>query len=155
SWFADMSASVRPGLTVRTQDPANGRAGPVPIDDRPASPPAVRVAATPRLAKDQWLLLGFAIWSVGFMTFATRLAWSWRRIRALLARIDFAVSRDVESQKESLRRELGIHRRVRIATHPEIAAPMCVGLFRPVILWPIAENCPMSSREQRASLTHE
>ena len=32
---------------------------------------------------------------------------------------------------------------------------MCVGLLRPVILWPTPENCPMSPGERLASLTHE
>ncbi len=73
----------------------------------------------------------------------------------MLADLDFAVSKDLEDEKEHVRRELGIHRRVRIGIHPEIVAPMCVGLFRPVVLWPGVENCPMNPRERRASLVHE
>ena len=73
----------------------------------------------------------------------------------MLARLDFAVPRELEDRKGDVRHELGIHRRVRIGIHPDIVAPMCVGLLRPVILWPTSENCPMNPRQRLASLTHE
>ncbi len=37
----------------------------------------------------------------------------------------------------------------------DLRTPLCVGLLRPVILWPTPENCPMSPCERLASLTHE
>ena len=99
--------------------------------------------------------LAAGIWAAGFLLFAARLAWSAWRIRSLLAGAGPVVPAGLDAELESSRRELGIRRRVRIAVHPDIAAPMCVGLLRPVILWPTPENCPMTRRERLASLTHE
>ena len=48
----------------------------------------------------------------------------------------------LDAELETSRHELGIRRRVRIAVHPDIAAPMCVGLLRPVILWPTPGELP-------------
>jgi hypothetical protein len=93
--------------------------------------------------------------AAGFLLFAARLGWSALRIRSLLARADAVVPAGLEAELEASRRELGIRRRVRIAVHPGIAAPMCVGLLRPVVLWPTLENCPMSPRQRLASLVHE
>jgi beta-lactamase regulating signal transducer with metallopeptidase domain len=155
SWFADMAPSIRPVEPARTGDAQRLEAISSSLDERPATQKA-RPGATSLLPPgDRWLLLGLGLWSVGCLIFAARLAWSGLRIRALLARVDFAVPNDLVAQKERMRRELGIRRLVRIGIHPEIVAPMCVGLFRPVILWPGAENCPMRPGEQRASLAHE
>ncbi len=155
SWFADTIPSVRPVESPGKDDPPRLEESSLSIEERLATPTTVRAGVTPWPAGDRWLLLSLGLWSVGFMVFATRLVWSGVRIRAMLANLDFAVPRDLEDQKERVRRELGIQRRIRIGIHPEIVAPMCVGLFRPVILWPSAENCPMRPREQRASLAHE
>jgi beta-lactamase regulating signal transducer with metallopeptidase domain/peroxiredoxin len=154
SWFADRTPDFRPVELPGMDEPAWLDRAPSSIDGRPATSPTVPAAA-PGSAGDRWLWLGLGLWSAGFLAFAARLAWSGWRVRALLARLDFAVSGDLEDQKERVRRELGIRRRVRIGTHPEIAAPLCVGWFRPVILWPVDANCPMTPRERRASLVHE
>ena len=60
-----------------------------------------------------------------------------------------------EDELHRIRRALGLRRPVRLAVHPEITAPMCVGLLRPVILLPTEENCPMTPGQRRASLAHE
>ena len=62
---------------------------------------------------------------------------------------------DLEGDLQMIRRELGIGRKARIAIHPDIMAPLCVGLLRPTIIWPTANNCPMNRGQRLASLTHE
>jgi beta-lactamase regulating signal transducer with metallopeptidase domain/peroxiredoxin len=154
SWFADLPASVRPELMARSADPEDPRVASASRDGQPASTP-VAPADVPQPARDRWLTLALGVWFAGFLAFGARLIRSGLRIGATLARLDLVVPGELEIEKEQIRHELGIRRRVRIATHPEIAAPMCVGLLRPVVLWPSSENCPMNPRQRLASLTHE
>ncbi len=101
------------------------------------------------------MLLALGAWFAGFLAFGSRLIGSSLRIRMMLASLDFAIPTDLEDGKENVRRDQGIRRPVRIGIHPDIVAPMCVGLFRPIILWPTSENCPMNPGQRLASLTHE
>src|SRR5262249_36165177 len=89
------------------------------------------------------------------LLFVARLARSALCIRSLLAGASSITPTWLGSELEASRRELGIRRRVRVVVHPDIGAPMCVGLLRPVILWPAPANCPMGPRHRLASLTHE
>jgi beta-lactamase regulating signal transducer with metallopeptidase domain len=155
SWFDGPSSSVPPALFAN-----RGGVAADPVDAGSISGPArssalPRTKAEPASPPDRWLSLAAGIWAAGFSLFAVRLIWSARRIRFLLSGVQPIVPAALLSELESARRELGIRRRVRVAVHPEIAAPMCVGLLRPVVLWPTSENCPMSPRERLASLIHE
>jgi len=154
SWFEGISAfdGPRPLATTLERRP----------DRLPSYGPAnasevgsVRRATVHRSAEDRWLLIAVVVWSVGFLAFAGRLVRSAIQVRALLARVDRSVPAGLMAELETLRVELAVRRRVRLAIEPELAAPMCVGLLRPIILWPTPENCPMNPQQQRASLSHE
>ncbi len=154
SWFDDQPTSFRPKSDPVTESHRADHAESVLPSVR-AGPPISRVDP-PRMASvDHWLTMTVGIWGAGFLIFAARLFWSALRIRLLLARLEPIVPEGLESELESARSALSIARHVRVGAHPEIAAPACFGLLRPVILWPTQENCPMSPRERLASLTHE
>jgi beta-lactamase regulating signal transducer with metallopeptidase domain len=155
SWFDGETSPFRPeSALIRPEDAIDrGDTGPTPEPARSVA--LARTASDPPRRSVRWLFLAAGVWVAGFSLFAARLVWSARRIRALLAGAETNGPPELRSELEAARRELGIRRRVRIAVHPGIAAPMCVGLLRPVILWPSPENCPMSPRERLASLTHE
>ncbi len=154
SWFADIPARVRPGLVARTANPEGFRDESVSRDERLSATAPIQTK-TPPNAGDRWLPLALGAWLAGFLVFGARLIGSSLRIRTMRASLEFAVPKDLEDRKENVRRDLGIRRQVRIGIHPEIVAPMCVGLFRPTILWPTSENCPMNPGQRLASLTHE
>ena len=154
SWFDDQPMSFRPESVAASEDRLAGPAESVLLSGR-AEPPSSRVEQPQGPAVDRWLMIALGIWGAGFLLFAARLCWSALRIQSLLATLEPIAAEGLETELESARLALGITRRVRVGTHPEIAAPMCVGLHRPVILWPTQENCPMNTCERLASLTHE
>jgi beta-lactamase regulating signal transducer with metallopeptidase domain len=157
SWFDGLPASARLE-PVKTPDqrreprPGSGASSPVSsvADISPMASPV-----KPRSAPGGWLLAAFAVWGVGVAAFAIRLIRAARRLSAMRAELDRHVPDDLEADLQTIRRELGIGRKIRIAIHPDVMAPMCVGLFRPTIFWPRTENCPMSPGQRLASLTHE
>jgi beta-lactamase regulating signal transducer with metallopeptidase domain/peroxiredoxin len=154
SWFADQPTSFRAELVTTFEDRSADRADSAWPSGR-AEPISPKNNPRHRPLTDRWLLIALGVWAAGFLFFAARLCWSAVLIRTLLSKLEPTVPEQLDSELESSCRKLGIRRRVRVGTHPEIAAPMCVGLLRPVILWPTPENCPMSPRERLASLTHE
>jgi beta-lactamase regulating signal transducer with metallopeptidase domain len=154
SWFDDQPISFRQESVTAREERLAARAESVLLDDR-TEPPSSRVDPPQTPVVDRWLMIAVGIWGAGFLIFAARLLWSAWRIRSLLAGLEPTAPEGLETELESVRRALSIGRRVRVGTHPEIAAPLCVGLLRPVILWPTQENCPMSPSERLASLTHE
>lgn len=105
--------------------------------------------------EDRWLAIAMMAWAAGSSGFAARLIWAAVRVRALVAESTASVPPEREDEMQSIRRALGLRRPVRLAVHPGIRAPMCVGLLRPVILLPTEENCPMTPGQRRASLAHE
>jgi beta-lactamase regulating signal transducer with metallopeptidase domain len=154
SWFDHQPTSFRPQTVVAGEDRLADRAESDLLSGR-AEPPLPEVERPQRRSVDRWLMIPLGIWGAGFLIFAARLFWSARRIQALLAGLEPITADGLETELESARRALRIGRPVRLGTHPEIAAPMCVGLLHPVILWPTHENCPMSPSQRLASLTHE
>lgn len=153
SWFEGISAVVPrdvPDASPGVERPAPGPSK-APVGRTLETPPADRLAGS----SDRWLSIALAVWAAGFLVFAARLAWAAARVRVLLAQSTAIVPAGLAAELESTRRALGLCRAVRVVVHPEIDAPMCVGLFRPVVLWPTEENCPMTSTQRRASLTHE
>jgi beta-lactamase regulating signal transducer with metallopeptidase domain len=151
SWFDDQPTSFRPESVPAEKE---GQAESVLLDNRTA-PSSSRLDPSPIPVADRWLMLAVGIWGAGFLIFAARLLWSAVRIRSLLSGLEPTAPEGLATELESVRQGLSIGRRVRLGTHPEIRAPLCVGLLRPVILWPTEENCPMNPCERLASLTHE
>ncbi len=155
SWFEDLPRAPKPVLSSRQENPSNDDPIKTAMHDRTIQSPALPVGSAPHAAGDRWPTLGVILWLAGFLVFAARLIGSAFRVRAMLASLDLAVSDDLNRHMDRIRTDLGIRRRVRIASHSDLLAPMCMGLLRPMILWPRAENCPMNPRQQLASLTHE
>jgi beta-lactamase regulating signal transducer with metallopeptidase domain len=155
SWFDGMPASAGP-RKLATIDERGPDHFPANAPTTGARQTVTALTAEPqRSAGELWLLIALLVWAAGVAMYIVRLARSVIQVRVLVARLNWSVPLELTAELETLRAELGIRRGVRLAIQPEIAAPMCVGLIRPIILWPAAENCPMSLRQQRASLTHE
>jgi len=153
SWFEGLSAVVPQDASVLPRSLERPTRGPETESERrvPESDERARRAGT----NDRWPSIFLAIWAAGFVIFAVRLVGAVYRVRGLLARSTPASFVGLESELESIRHVLGLRRRVRVVVHPDMNVPMCVGLFRPTILWPTEENCPMTPSQRRASLTHE
>jgi beta-lactamase regulating signal transducer with metallopeptidase domain len=155
SWFDELPSSagprpldtnVRP-VADRSLTDASTKLSRQRVFNRPAEPY--------KTAGNRWLLIALSIWAAGVALFTARLIWSAIQVRALLTRLDRSAPSQLEAELEKLRIELGVRRRVRLAIHPEIAAPLCLGLLRPIIVWPTPANCPMSRQQELAGLTHE
>ena len=132
-----------------------------PAPPGPASPPGARAQGSEVRREGRawdrngrWIAMALVAWVVGFGVFAIRIGWAWLRVRALLRAGTTAAQPELVSELELAREALGLRRRVRVVVHPEIQAPMCVGLLWPTI-WPAAANCPMTPTQRRTSLTHE
>jgi hypothetical protein len=154
-WFVDSPFTVQPERVIARDPKAEVQLRSVSPTVRFKPATAVQAGTAPRPPDEGWPTLALQVWLVGFAIFGWRLVWSGLRIKALIARCDRAVPDGLDSEKEVVRRALGIRRRVRLAIHPEIPAPLCIGLVRPVVLWPAPENCPMTPDQRLASLTHE
>ncbi len=153
SWFEGLSASLP--HDVHDAPPLRERPGPAPENQSESKVPVAGATARLEGSSDRWLKIALAVWAAGFLTFAARLAWAASRVRALTAASTASSPFGLQAELESTRRALDLRRPVRLVVHPEIDAPLCVGLFRPAILWPTEENCPMTPSQRRASLTHE
>jgi BlaR1 peptidase M56 len=143
SWFDNQPTFSRPESVTIPEDRPADRADSASRSGR-AEPSSPKIDPPHWSSIDRWLMIAVGVWAAGFLIFTARLCWSAFLIRTLLSQLEPTVPQQLNSELESSCREQGIRRRVRVGTHPEIAAPMCVGLLRPVILWPTLENCPMS-----------
>jgi peroxiredoxin len=72
-----------------------------------------------------------------------------------LAASTVPISAELAVAWDAAQRELGVRRAARLVVHPTIASPLCAGLVRPTVVWPIDETCPLTAVERRAALVHE
>jgi bla regulator protein blaR1 len=94
-----------------------------------------------------------AIWVAGFVWQAIRVAFAWRRMRALRRHV--AVDPDLSRAVEDLRQSLGIARDVAVGVSARAHVPMVIGWRRPMILLPIAARRLLTPGQQRMILAHE
>ncbi|WP_406694466.1 carboxypeptidase regulatory-like domain-containing protein [Singulisphaera sp. Ch08] len=150
SWFEGVPAMAIEGRDGAALAPTASSTWILP----PQIPKPV-AAVRPRAEGGRWPELALLIWGAGALVFAVRLGRDAIRVRALLAAATGDVPAELAGELEPARVDLGLRRRVRVGVHPEIQAPMCVGLLRPTLLWPTAAHCPMTSSQRRLSLVHE
>ncbi|MBV8430607.1 MAG: hypothetical protein JO244_05560, partial [Solirubrobacterales bacterium] len=152
SWFERMP----PRASVLADRPEPERPEPASVPGlQPRVSEEVRALDRPRDVGDSGLAIAVMVWAAGFGLCAARLVRAAVRARTLVVEGDPSVPADLLVALEAARRALGVRRSVRIVVHPHLHAPMCVGLFRPVVLWPTVENCPTTPAQLRASLAHE
>lgn len=104
---------------------------------------------------DAWIVVALSIWMAGSVLFLVRLARAAWLVRALAKGFTAPSDGELAVEAEAIRRALNVRRRVRIMVHPGVAAPMCIGLIRPVVVLPAHANCPMTGEQRRAALVHE
>ncbi len=100
----------------------------------------------------QWLARA---WFLGALVFQLRILLAIGRARSLAARSHRVESADILSVFERAAVRLGLSRRARLAQHDRITCPAVFGLWKPVILLPVALVTRMSPAVLEAVLAHE
>jgi len=101
------------------------------------------------------VLLALGVWGLGTLGWLTRLALGMFEVRKLVAASTVPASIELKVAWNAARREMGLRRRARLVVHPSIASPLCTGVVRPTLVWPIEAICPFSTAERRAAMVHE
>jgi|GEM_PF-2383996 len=154
SWFEGRPAVA--GESASEESPGPERTETIaPVDPQTRRTAGVAEEERRDVASAAWPGAVVAVWAAGFLLFAVRLGRDALRVRALLREADREAPADLNAELEVARRDLGLRRRVRVLVHAGLPAPLCVGLFRPTLLWPTEESCPMTPSQRRASLWHE
>ena len=110
------------------------------------------LAATAPVAS--WRAVATAVWALGLLALALRVAWQLRRSVARSACAELS-SDERQSTVRTLARQMGVPRVPRVYDSDDVDAPMLVGLFRPRIVVPRARFAALTAREQRMALCHE
>ena len=76
------------------------------------------------------------VWIVGVLVGVIRLGYGGWRAHSLVRSADQAVPAELAEELLHVRGELGIRRNVQLKCHKALKSPVCVGLGRPVVLWP-------------------
>jgi len=136
----------------------------LPLPLLPAPAPLVSVASidlTPRLESLEvpasrlgWVDAALALWMVGVLLHAYRLASAYASLRRAVRRSAPIAGEDVESAG-ALARALGLRRPPGIGLSPDIQAPLVVGVLRPVVLIPAAAMGNLSRQERDMVIGHE
>lgn len=108
------------------------------------------VPPPPKLNGEAWTLLASAVASTGLLLW---LVFRWTRVAR-------KVSRSIKSEAfteslEETRQLAGLHGQIRLRLIDDTLSPAVYGLFRPVILLPLALMEKLSSQQLRAVLLHE
>ncbi len=95
------------------------------------------------------------LWLCGVALMSARLGAGWWYIRQLRSRADYAVSPALRQQLERLTGRLNMTGRIALAYSSQIAGPMLVGLYRPLILMPASLINRLSVQQLEMVLAHE
>lgn len=95
------------------------------------------------------------LWLCGVLLMSARLGAGWWYVCQLRRRADYSIPPDIQKQLERLARRLNMSARVGLAFTSQIAGPMLIGLFRPLILVPIGLVNSLSARQVEMVLAHE
>ncbi len=122
-----------------------------------AGPDALGTSAVTQPDRNSISVISVVMWAwvAGTTFLLARLARHWWLARRLVRTGLAPVSREIADAYQAMRKRLGMSREVRLAAHAEITTPVCVGVVRPVMLWPAAENDRFSPRERDAAMAHE
>lgn len=152
-----IAGALAPPMTVEIQDwrPAEqiaAVAAPAPVHtfETPATI-AQPVTPTPVRTMPSWTTIVAAIWLAGF---AVMLTWLLAGHAAVRRVARTAVPADDDALIDNARRQIGVSRKVRVASSPAVTAPFTSGFTRPIILLPAGASTWPEER-RRAALLHE
>jgi beta-lactamase regulating signal transducer with metallopeptidase domain len=103
-------------------------------------------------AAEPWLVV---VWLAGVVLLSLRLAMGWGAIEQLRHRWTSPAPGAVAESLRDIAGRLKLSRPVRVVTSAAVRVPTALGLFRPVILMPLASLSGFSPREIEAMLAHE
>ena len=95
------------------------------------------------------------VWMGGALVMSARLMLQWRGVRRLRRDASDGVAARWRREFESLARELGMRRQVRLLTSTIADAPMVVGWLTPIVLMPVSTFTTLSPEQIRAVMAHE
>jgi bla regulator protein blaR1 len=101
-----------------------------------------------------WVDAALALWMVGVLVHAYRIAWAYASLRRAVRRSAPIADEDVECAG-ALARALGLRRSPGIRLSPDIQAPQVAGVLRPVVLIPASAIGNLSRQELDMVIGHE
>ncbi len=107
-----------------------------------------------------WTLSAFlpvvvALWFCGVSVMTVRLGAGWWYVRQLRRHADYRIPRDMQARLEQIAAQLNMARQAGLAFSSQVAGPMLVGVFRPLILMPTGLVNGLSPRQVEMVLAHE
>ncbi len=96
-----------------------------------------------------------AAWLAGVILLSARLAMGWHHVLRLRRSADFAATEALSALVDSTRRRLAIGRKVILAASAKVRAPLVIGYFKPLILFPPAMVNHLSLEQIEMVLAHE
>lgn len=135
-----------------------GAAATLPVAEGGAKPLAKRVQPldhTPaRVPVLTWPAMLFTGWLAVFLGLAARVGWRFRKVTHILQQTT-AAPESIQAVLESCRRQLHIRQAVQIRCTFSAVSPAICGLFRPIIVIPVALPGTLSESGLRSILLHE
>ena len=143
------AASSSPGIRAR--------------DARPSAiaiPPDIRTAVHRFLQRfaetiKPWLAWCGAMWLAGAVVAAVRLGVGWSLGRRLVAEAAPLADAGWQARLRCWQDALGLRGRIRLVVSARIDAPLVLGWFEPVVIWPLAAVTGMPPDQIDAILAHE
>jgi bla regulator protein blaR1 len=107
-----------------------------------------------------WSLSAFlpaivGLWFCGVAIMSIRLSAGWWYVRQLRRHADYRIPPAMQARLEQVIEQLNMARQVSLAFSNQIAGPMLVGVFRPLILVPTGLVNGLSPRQMEMVLAHE
>jgi bla regulator protein blaR1 len=153
SSFWAAAGQPAPGTPRVTARPSAPLASPRLVVSAPFAPAlGIKAFGRAESAAEPWLVL---FWLAGVSLLSLRLAMGWAAIEQLRHRWTTPAPAAVAGSLREIARRLRISRPVRVLTSAAIRVPTALGLFRPIILMPLASLSGFSAQEIEAMLAHE
>ncbi|HEX7018502.1 MAG TPA: M56 family metallopeptidase, partial [Gemmatimonadaceae bacterium] len=153
----DVAITVAPAAAPADVPQAEA-SGPSIVDDAaplPPAPPAAMTASAAQPARPfPWLTAAFAVYISGVLLLLARMIAERFALRRLMRGAETVDTEDWKALAAECLRATGLERPVRLLRARAASTPMAVGLWRAVILLPVAAD-DWSTDRRRAVLLHE
>ena len=94
------------------------------------------------------------VWFAGFLFCLVRLSKAFVHLRRMVSE-SREPTPELHAEFAAMQKALNIRRKIPLLVHAGITTPICLGGFRPTVLWPTPENEQMSSQQRCGALVHE
>ena len=142
AWLATGSGThAVPGLTTMSESVQAGVAG--------------SAAGTSGWTLSTFLPFVVGVWFCGVAIMSVRLGAGWWYVRQLRRHADYRIPPEMQARLEQIAVQLNMARQAGLAFSSQIAGPMLIGVFRPLILLPTGLVNGLSPRQVEMVLAHE